>query len=158
MLCSIVASAQTQTPVCDTRQKLCQLLEPADRESTNLHGVVVEMKGKIAAQRYYTGRDRLAGEWLWHTTAFDADTLHDGRSVSKSMISLLVGIAIAEGKIPSIDTPIINYADGYKVNSDPRWAKITLRHLLTMSSGMDWNESGAISISQAMESLLMIYF
>ncbi len=66
------------------------------------------------------------------------DSLSNSFSVAKSVISALVGIAIDEGKIGSIDDPIGKYVESY--NSDGL-EKITIRHLLTMSSGLNWDES-----------------
>jgi CubicO group peptidase (beta-lactamase class C family) len=57
-------------------------------------------------------------------------------SMAKSIVSLLVGIALDEGKISSLDDPIENYLPEYK-NSN-----ITIHHLLWMSSGLNWKESG----------------
>jgi CubicO group peptidase (beta-lactamase class C family) len=57
-------------------------------------------------------------------------------SVTKSFISALVGIAVREGCIGSVDDTVEKYLPGYfKDLSDPRWKKITLRHLLTMTPG-----------------------
>lgn len=59
-------------------------------------------------------------------------------SIAKSVVGLLIGVAQAEGKINSIDDPVSKYLSGY--NEGTR-KKITIRHLLTMSSDMVWNES-----------------
>jgi CubicO group peptidase (beta-lactamase class C family) len=57
-------------------------------------------------------------------------------SVTKSFISALVGIAVREGYIGSVDDTVEKYLPGYfKQLSDPRWKKITLKHLLTMTPG-----------------------
>lgn len=57
-------------------------------------------------------------------------------SMAKSVVSLLVGIALDEGKISSLDEPIELYFPEYT------YSGITIRHLLSMSSGLDWTESG----------------
>ena len=69
-------------------------------------------------------------------------------SMSKSIISLLIGIAIDEGKIKSIDEPVCTYLPAFK---DHGRNAITIRHLLTMSSGFDWNESGTDPLSENAE-------
>jgi CubicO group peptidase (beta-lactamase class C family) len=60
-------------------------------------------------------------------------------SVTKSFISALVGIAISEGYIDSVEDPITQYVPEL-LEKDPRYANITLRHLLTMSSGLRYEE------------------
>jgi CubicO group peptidase (beta-lactamase class C family) len=61
----------------------------------NLHGVVVVRKGRLVLERYFEGDDNARGSPLG-AIAFKADTLHDLRSVSKSIVGLLYGIALAE--------------------------------------------------------------
>jgi CubicO group peptidase (beta-lactamase class C family) len=58
-------------------------------------------------------------------------------SVAKSIVGTLTGIALGEGKIKSLDDPVCNYLDWF---CDDNKNNITIRHLLTMSSGIDWNE------------------
>ena len=74
---------------------------------------------------------------------FDATTKHDMRSASKSVISLLVGIAIDRKLIASADEPVVKFFPDYSALKSPGWDHITLRHLLTMSSGMQWDENRA---------------
>lgn len=64
-------------------------------------------------------------------------------SISKSVVSLLIGIALEEGLIPSLDTPIVHYFERFmeKVD-DERKLQITIDHLLTMTPGFDWPEFG----------------
>jgi CubicO group peptidase (beta-lactamase class C family) len=59
-------------------------------------------------------------------------------SVAKSVTSILIGIAIQEGKITSIEDPITKYLPEMK---DPKMKKVKIRHLLDMTSGIDYNES-----------------
>lgn len=59
-------------------------------------------------------------------------------SMSKSVISAMVGIALNEGKIKSLDEPITNYIKSFK---NEGFEKITIQHLLDMKTGIDYNES-----------------
>lgn len=61
-------------------------------------------------------------------------------SVSKSITSLLCGIAVDDGYIESIDDPVTKYLPELK-GRDPRWERLTIRHLLDMRSGLDFEES-----------------
>jgi len=83
--------------------------------------------------------------WENHTE----ETVSNSFSVAKTMVSILVGIAIDEGKIASLDDPICKYLPEFC--SDEK-GKITIRHLLTMSSGLDWTESAKNPLSDNAES------
>lgn len=61
-------------------------------------------------------------------------------SVSKSVTSLLTGIAVDEGKIGDIDDPVTKYIPELR-EADPNFKKLTIRHLLDMRSGLDYKES-----------------
>ncbi len=65
------------------------------------------------------------------------------QSVTKSVTSALIGTAIKQGLIESVDVQVLPYFDAYKFDrSDPRKAEITLEDLLTMRSGIDWVTEG----------------
>ena len=132
---------------------LCQAIDPPDRTVSLLHGVVVEYQGQLLAERYFAARDQAMGDLFGHETAFTPQTLHDMRSISKSVVSLLIGIAQQQGKVGSIDEPVMNYlpASETRAQMAPGWERITLRHLLTMSSGLDWQENGVFGNQTRME-------
>jgi len=71
---------------------------------------------------------------------WEADSVSNSFSVAKSYISVLTGIAIGEGRIKNVQQPVGDYLPEYKEGCH---ANITLEHLLTMSTGLDWSESGA---------------
>ena len=76
----------------------------------------------------------------WHPF-YRGGTLHTMQSVTKSVVSAVVGIAVGRNEFPSLDTPVLSFFDPAKVaNVDERKRRITIRHLLTMTAGFDWNE------------------
>ncbi|WP_189401007.1 serine hydrolase domain-containing protein [Arenicella chitinivorans] len=86
-------------------------------------GVIALHKGKIRLERYGLGFD---SEQRW--TSF---------SVAKSFTSTLVGAALQDGAIESLDTPITRYIPELK---DSGYDGVTVEQLLTMRSGVQWNE------------------
>jgi CubicO group peptidase (beta-lactamase class C family) len=95
-------------------------------ERTYTNALVVVHDGKIVAEHYRNG--------------MTAKTPHATFSISKSLVSMLVGIAISRGEIDSIDTEITRYAPEFKGTA---YEGVTLRQALQMRSGVDFNEDGA---------------
>lgn len=91
--------------------------------------------------------DTLLYEEYWddHTE----ETVSNSFSMSKTLVGILIGIAIEEGKIESLDVSASKYLPEFR---DDERKKITIRHLLTMSSGLDWSESVADPLSNNAES------
>jgi CubicO group peptidase (beta-lactamase class C family) len=83
----------------------------------------------------------LVGEQYFGTVT--ADSLSDVRSVTKSVMSLLVGIAIAHGALAGTDEPLDRLLHPPVATIDGEQARITVEHLLTMTSGFEWDESTA---------------
>jgi CubicO group peptidase (beta-lactamase class C family) len=106
----------------------------------NIHALVVARRGKLVMERYWRGPDERWGTQIG-TVAYGPTVKHDLRSISKSVTSLLVGIALGEGRFPTLDSPVIDQFPEHADLRTPDNARITLRHLLTMSSGFAWNEA-----------------
>ena len=69
--------------------------------------------------------------------------LHSLQSITKSLTSAALGIAVDEGLIPGVDVPVLPFFDGYEFDrSDPRKTAMSLHDLLTMRSGIDWQTEG----------------
>lgn len=90
--------------------------------------------------------DSIRYEQYWE--GYGDSSLSNSFSMAKSIVGLLIGVAIDEGKIKSIDQPVGDYIPEFKEGDK---SKITIRHLLMMSSGLDWNEGYASLTSQVTE-------
>ncbi|MDL2405522.1 serine hydrolase [Rhizobium calliandrae] len=105
----------------------------------NLHAVVVARHGKLVYEHYFTGEDRAWATPLGRVT-YHADLRHDIRSITKSITSLLVGVAFENGWITDLDTPVFSFFPDHADLRTSQKDGITLRHLLTMSAGLAWSE------------------
>lgn len=113
----------------------------------NVHAVLIERKGALIYEAYFSGPDELWGSPRG-TIAFDRQEKHDLRSISKAVTSTLIGIAIQEGHIKSVDAPIYTLLPKFSQSLGGRKRSITLKHLLTMTSGLEWDE-GSVPYSDA---------
>ncbi|MET0747553.1 MAG: serine hydrolase domain-containing protein [Rhizobium sp.] len=107
---------------------------------TDLHAVLVSRGGRLALERYYVGADESWGR-QHGTVRFGPESLHDLRSVTKSVVSLLYGIALDKGLVPSPDASLLAQFPAYHdLAADPVRASLTIHHALTMTLGMEWDE------------------
>ncbi|MDQ8730542.1 serine hydrolase [Bradyrhizobium sp. LHD-71] len=106
----------------------------------NIHSVLVVRHGRLLFEHYRAGEDECWGEPLGNV-AHGPDSKHDLRSVTKSVISLLFGIALDRKLIRDIDEAVIDWFPQYSDLRSPAKERISLRHLLTMSAGLEWNEN-----------------
>jgi len=84
--------------------------------------------------------------WEWYAAGFGPETRHNTRSVTKTVTSLLVGIAIAHGDLPDVRTPVSAYLPiGTAGTPDPRKESVTVEDLLTMSSILECDDFNAFS-------------
>lgn len=76
---------------------------------------------------------------VWHPYYQDSK-LHTLQSVTKSITALVIGAAIQQGDFPQLDTPVMNFFSEYQVKDLETKNEITIADLLTMRSGIFWNE------------------
>ena len=95
---------------------------------------IVIRRGSVVYERYFNGCAR--------------DTVTTSFSMAKSVVSALLGIAIGEGRIVSVDEPVTRHLPELRGN-DPRFDRITLRHLLAMRSGIAFEEAYRTPLSEA---------
>lgn len=113
----------------------------AERRLWNIHGLIVLRDGQRIIERYFEGPDRARGVGDIGTVRFSAETPHDLRSCSKSIVALLYGIALAQGKVPAPEAPLLAAFPEYPDLASPERARLTVQHALTMTMGTDWDES-----------------
>jgi CubicO group peptidase (beta-lactamase class C family) len=102
-----------------------------DGKLANVDSIVVVRHGVLIYDRYFS---------YPHHLDFDPTVKHAGNSMTKSVVSLLVGIAIDHGLIKTLDAPVLSYFPEYGDLRTPEKDRITLRNLLTMSAGLEWHE------------------
>jgi CubicO group peptidase (beta-lactamase class C family) len=105
----------------------------------NVHAALIVRGGKLVYEHYFTGEDK-----AWATplgrVSYHYKLRHDLRSITKSVTSLLFGMAVDRGWIKDLDESVFSF---FPEQADLRTAdkdRINLRHLLTMSAGFAWNE------------------
>jgi CubicO group peptidase (beta-lactamase class C family) len=108
-------------------------------EYKNIHAVLVEQDGKLVYEQYFSGQDENWGSRLG-TIDFGPETLHDLRSVTKSVTSLLLGIALGADFETQLQKPVIDFFPHISGEDNPGIKKVTLHHVLTMTAGIEWNE------------------
>jgi CubicO group peptidase (beta-lactamase class C family) len=122
---------------------LLNLLDSIDNSKyPEVHSVVIIRNGKLVFEEYYSGHDFYYQDDDFHGDLIDFNrkTLHNTHSATKSIVSALIGIAIHEGFINNINDSIFNIFTYYYYLKNNDNKDITIKHLLTMSSGFDWNE------------------
>jgi CubicO group peptidase (beta-lactamase class C family) len=106
----------------------------------NVHGVVALRRGHLVFERYMAGNDDIWGRAAG-SVEFTADTLHDMRSVTKSIVGLLYGIALGNSRVPAPDQSLLSQFPEYpELAKDPDKARLTIANALTMTMAMKWNE------------------
>jgi CubicO group peptidase (beta-lactamase class C family) len=102
----------------------------------NIDGIVVVRHGKLIVDEYFNG--------------YDSEKPHKVFSITKSIVGALIGIAIEQGHLKSEDDSIKNYTGNYLTNKNPSLQNLTVKHVLTMTTGLDWVELGDMN-SQGMK-------
>jgi CubicO group peptidase (beta-lactamase class C family) len=105
----------------------------------NIHSLLISRNNKLVLEKYWPGKDESWGMDLG-IRQHSKDSLHDIRSISKSIVSACIGIAIQQGKIKNVDQRVFDFFPEYARLDTGLISSLTIKHLLTMSSGLKWNE------------------
>ena len=138
VLLGVAATAEGQTASSDWAtvtpdsvgmdSELLELMRSViDESGLPVDGLVVVRNGQIAFEHYP------------NAYMYDADEMHILYSTTKSVTSILIGIAIDHGFIGSVDDRVVDYFQDLEIeNLDDRKERMTIEHLLTMTSGLEW--------------------
>jgi CubicO group peptidase (beta-lactamase class C family) len=110
--------------------KLTQMMERAGDQKLSLDSLLVIRNGFIVSETYFN--------------SYQADLQHIQYSVTKSFLSTLVGIAVDRGML-TIDSRVLEYFPGKSFkNPDERKTRMTVEDLLTMRSGLEWQDADPV--------------
>jgi len=126
-------------PAAGFRQDALDRLTAAIKSGAypNTHALLVEQDGRLVYEQYFAGTDERWGQPLGKRV-FDASSLHDLRSASKSVTSAVLGIALGTDFDKAVARPIGSFFPQRKLR--PELDAVTLHHVLTMTAGLEWNE------------------
>lgn len=116
---------QTSTPEAQgiDSAKLAQALLTMREQEIDIHSLMLVRNSEIVVDAYFY--------------PYDGQTVHEVASVTKSVMTTLIGIAADQGKL-SLDDPMLSFFPDRTVANGDAWKEnITVRHLASMSSGLD---------------------
>ena len=155
------ATPQSQSMHADSLQAFDDAI--ASGQYGYVDGMIVTRHGKLVYKKNYKyDYDKIYGEnagiksglnqldpggpynyyndW-WHPY-YRHSELHSLQSVTKTIASVIIGVATARKDFPDLSTTVLSFFDTTQVkNIDDRKRRLTIRHLLTMTAGFDWNEN-----------------
>lgn len=121
---------------------LLKLLHKLNTTSDHrIHSILIIKDGKLVFEEYFPGEKYNLAQPTGET-GFDMYDTHNLCSVTKSITSALIGIAIDRGFIQSVDQKVFDFFPEYSylLTSAPEKDVLTLKHLLTMTSGLQWDD------------------
>jgi hypothetical protein len=127
-----------------TEKPLLDMLDYVnDHPEHKIHSILIVKDGKLVFEEYYPGylfdsnNPGANGPYI----TYNYTIKHFEASVTKSVTSLLVGIAFNQGLITNLDAKLIDYYPEYSSVLTGQKANITLKYLITMTAGLAWDES-----------------
>jgi len=114
--------------------KLTEMFEEINKQDLSIHHIMIIRNGYIVTQcDFYP---------------YPHDQLHLLNSITKSVTSAAIGIAINEGLITSVEDPVLDYFPGQTFENPSDFkSRLTVKNLLTMTTGFDWSEDGSYNPS-----------
>lgn len=106
-----------------------------NQEYPNIHSILIVKDKELVFERYFPGNDQNWGYNMGRVN-HTKETLHDIRSITKSVVATCIGIAIDQGLITSVDQNIFDFYPEYDQFKTGLRAQITIKDLLTMTPGL----------------------
>ena len=113
-------------------------------EYGKVNSVLILRKGKLVFEEYFDG--------------FYKNDLHVLRSATKSISSLLIGIAVDKGLIKSVNQKLLDFYPEYQKRLPDEWNKVLLKHVLTMTMGLNWDNEYHDNIWQSSDDVIKSTF
>ncbi len=104
----------------------------------DIHNIIIIKDGKITLEEYFQENGKFHGPPV---TQWYRDRKHLLASATKSITSILVGIAKSEGHITDLEAPVLNFFPEFDYLKNQEKMNIKLKHLITMTAGLEWQQS-----------------
>jgi len=132
---SLTSVGMTEIPLTGLMNKIDKI------DEHGIHSILIIKDGKLVFEEYFPG-DKFNLAQYTGEKGFDRNDSHNLCSATKSFTSALIGIAIDNGFIHSVDQKVFDFFPEYAdiLHSTPEKGNITLKHLLTMTSGIQWDD------------------
>jgi len=144
---SLTDAGMDEAPIS---QFMTELLNNIEHQ---IHGILIIKNGKLVFEEYFPGYAFYHGD----LTQFDRETKHNLASVTKSFTSALIGLSIDHGFIQNVNQKMFSFFPEYiDLNNDEK-DKITLEYLITMTSGLEWDES-TFSYSDPRNDVVQLFY
>jgi CubicO group peptidase (beta-lactamase class C family) len=124
-------------------EKFQRHLAEAERSGKvhDLHALLISQGGRLLFEHYGKGEDEGGDSQAGVVVTFGPEVLHDLRSVSKSVVGLAYGIALADGKVPPPEAKLYEHFPEYAdLAKRPGRDRLTIGHVLSMTLGFEWDE------------------
>jgi CubicO group peptidase (beta-lactamase class C family) len=127
-------------------------------EGHQIHSILVIREGRLVFEEYFDGPKFSLARYTGGT-GFDRGDTHNLASVTKSVTTTLVGMAIDREQIPSVDAPVFDFFPEHAdlVAEDPRREQMTVEHLLLMTSGLQWEDLETYSYDDPRNDLIQMW-
>jgi len=135
-----IASRAVASPSSDDFRQRLAAAEQSGKVS-GLHALLVSKGGTMLFEHYGKGEDQDMSRDTGGIVVFGPEVLHDLRSVSKSVVGLAYGVALAQGKVPPPEAKLYDQFPEYPdLARRPGREKLTVGHVLNMTLGFEWDE------------------
>jgi CubicO group peptidase (beta-lactamase class C family) len=108
----------------------------------NVHSVLIVRQDRLVFEEYFEGEKFKLAQYTGEM-GFDRDDMHNLCSATKSFTLACIGIAMDQGLIQGVNQKVFSLFPEYSdiLTNEPEKSNLTLEHLLTMTSGLDWNDT-----------------